>query len=88
MSANMGKKTLELEVEGLRCTVCAVSVEKTLANRTGVAAETEVVPDVFVALNSARLLKAPKRLFSSCRWIPSCRARHRRKYMKGDFGNE
>ena len=32
----MGKKTLELEVEGLCCTECAVSVEKTLANRAGV----------------------------------------------------
>ena len=36
MSAGMGKKTLELEVEGLCCTECAVSVEKVLANRAGV----------------------------------------------------
>ncbi len=32
----MGKKTLELEVEGLCCTECAVAVEKTLSHRAGV----------------------------------------------------
>ena len=36
MSADTDKKTLELEVEGLCCTECAVSVEKTLTNRAGV----------------------------------------------------
>jgi len=36
MRADIGKKTLELEVEGLCCTECAVAVEKTLTNRAGV----------------------------------------------------
>lgn len=36
MNADTGQKTLELEVEGLCCTECAVSVEKTLTHRDGV----------------------------------------------------